>query len=226
MAKSSVCCQVPLSLLIGVLALVPLANAQGGRPLVKIERLRAELESQSNAMSIGRNSYDAGLNGSQQMDVRQYPNTTTCLLVYGDGKYFVEKREEHGGGRVKAKSGAGVLSTDDLQHLQSMLDDDALKQIPMPKAIELPPDTQELKEAERLDVQVTRGAGLQQFTFMKERVKTGAGTAGNASGTMSGMDVFLDNGEPYKKTVSPLVKWFDEMAKKEKLKESKPQYCQ
>lgn len=221
-----ICFQVPLSLLLGILALFSQANAQGGRPLLKIERLRAELESQSNAMSIGRNSYDAGLNGSQQMDIRQYPNSTTCLVVYDDGKYFFEKKEEHGGGRVKAKSAGGVLSADDLQHLKSMLDDDALRQIPMPKSIEVPPDAQVLKEAERLDVQVARGAGLQQFTFMKERVKTGAGTQGNASGTMSGMDVFLDNEEPYKKTVSPLMKWFDEIGKKEKLKESKPQYCQ
>jgi hypothetical protein len=40
------------------------------------------------------------------------------------------------------------------------------------------------------------------------------------------MDTYLDNGAPYKKTVAPLVKWLDELGKKNKLKDSKPQYCQ
>ena len=71
------------------------------------------------------------------------------------------------------------------------------------------------------------GANSQQFTFMKERVKTGNPTwTGAASGSMSGLDSFLDNGAPYKKTVAPLLKWFDELGKKNKLKESQPQYCQ
>lgn len=216
----------PLSLLLGFLVLAPLASAQESKPLVQIERSRAELESQSNAMSIGRNSYDAGFNGSQQMDVRQYPNTATCLVVYGDGRYFFEKKDEHTVGKPKAKSASGVLSADDLQHLKAILDDDELKKITMPKEPELPDDAQVLKEAERLDVQVNRGATLQQFAFMKERVKTGATVTGNASGSMSGMDVFLDNGAPYKKTVAPLLKWFDELGKKNKLQTSKPQYCQ
>ncbi len=41
------------------------------------------------------------------------------------------------------------------------------------------------------------------------------------------MDTYLDNGAPYKKTLSPLMKWFEGLEKKSKsdLKESKPQYC-
>jgi N-acetylglucosamine-6-phosphate deacetylase len=117
------------------------------------------------------------------------------------------------------------LTADDLQHLKAILDQEDLKKITMPKAPELPSDTQVLKEAERLDVEVYRGTTAQQFTFMKERVKTGTTITGNASGSMSGMDIFLDNGEPYKKAVEPLVKWFDETGKKNKLQESKPQYC-
>jgi hypothetical protein len=205
----------------------PLAKTQESSPLVQIQRLRAELESQSNAMAKGRNSYDAGLNGSQQMDVKQYPNSATCVVVFGDGKYVVEKKEEHTLGNPKVKSAEGTLSADDLQHLKAILDDEELKKITTPKEPELPADAEVLKEAERLDVQVNRGASSQQFTFLKERLKTGTPSVmGASSGSMGGMDVFLDNGAPYKKSVSPLMKWFDELGKKNKLKESKPRYCQ
>ena len=185
------------------------------------------MESDSNAISNGRNSYSSGLNGSQQMDVRQYPNSSTCLVVYGDGRYFFEKKDEHTVGKPKAKSAEGVLSPEDLQQLKAILNDEALKTITDIKAPDMPSDAQVLKEAESLDVQVNRGTESQQFTFMKERLKMGAPTAtGASSGSMSGLDTFLDTGEPYKKTVAPLVKWFDDMGKKNKLKESKPQYCQ
>jgi hypothetical protein len=41
------------------------------------------------------------------------------------------------------------------------------------------------------------------------------------------MDAYLDNGAAYKKTLSPLLKWFESIEKKSKsdLKESKPQVC-
>jgi len=227
MSRCKSCQMLPWSLLVGFLVLVPLANTQESKPLLQIEHLRAELETQSNAISNGRNSYNSGLNGSDQMDVRQYPNSATCLVVYPDGKYFFEKRDEHTSGKPKAKSAAGVLSADDLQHLKAILDDEELKKIVMPKALELPSDAQILKEADRLDVQVSRGATSQQFTFMKERVKTGNPTwTGAATGSMSGLDTFLDNGAAYKKTVAPLLKFFDEVGKKNKLQESKSQYCQ
>ena len=219
--------KLTFSLLLGFLVLVPLAYGQESGPLVQIQRLKAELESQSNAVAKGRNSYDAGLNGSQQMDVRQYPNSVTCAVVFGDGKYVFEKKDERTIGKPKAKSAEGILSPDELQRLKAMLDDEALKKITMPKELDLPSEAQMLKEAERLDVQVSRGATSQQFTFMKERLSTAsAGVTGAASGSLGGMDVFLDNGAPYKKTVAPLLKWFDELGKKNKLTESKPQYCQ
>lgn len=41
------------------------------------------------------------------------------------------------------------------------------------------------------------------------------------SGGLTGMDTLLDNGAPYKKTLGPLLKWFNEFGKKNKLKESK-----
>ena len=216
-----------LTLLLGLLVLMPLAASQESKtPLLQIQRVRAELESQSNYMSIGRNVYAANGKGEQQLDVQQYPNSETCLLVYDDGKYFFEKREEHTLGRPKSKSAEGVLTADDLQRLKAILDDEELKKITSPQALDLPTDAQVLKEAERLDVQVARPAMLQQFTFTKERVKTGLTRSASSAAALGGVDTYLDNGAPYKKTVASLLKWFDELGKKNKLKESKPQYCQ
>ena len=218
--------ELRLILLLGLLVLVPLAYAQETKTLLQIQRLKAELETESNSMSIGRNAYETGFKGEQGLDVHQYPNSATCLLVYEDGRFVIEKREEHTLGKPKAKSAEGVLAADDLEHLKAILENEELKKITMPKALDLPPDAQALKEAERLDVQVARAATLQQFTFMKERVKTGVSRSVSSSAALSGMDTLLDNGAPYKKTVAPLLKWFDELAKKNKLKESKPEYCQ
>src|SRR5690349_2003925 len=109
MSDHESCRHLHRSLLVGLLLLAPLAMGQSAKTLVQIQRLRAELESDSNAISIGRNAYDAGINGSQQMNVRQYPNSATCLIVYDDGKYFFEKREERTVGKPKAKSAEGTL---------------------------------------------------------------------------------------------------------------------
>jgi hypothetical protein len=214
------------SLLLACLVLAPLAHGQAPKTLLQIQRMRAELESESNALAIGRNAYDAGINGSQQMDLRQYPNSASCLLVYDDGKYFFEKREEHVIGKPKAKSAEGVLAADDFERLKAILGDEDLKKIATPKALNLPPDAQVLTEAERLDVQIDRAGNPQQFSFTRERVKTGASITGASSGGLSGMDTTLDNGTPYKKTVAPLLKWSDEIGKKNRLKDSKPRYCQ
>lgn len=214
------------SLLVAFALMAPFVHAQAPKPLLQIQRMRAELESDSMAISNGRNSYDAGFNGSQSLDVRQYPNSATCLVVYEDGKYSYEKREEHSIGKPKAKSAEGVLSPDDLQRLKAILDDDQLKKLATPKAVDLPADARVLKEAERLDVQIGREGTPQQFSFTRERVSTGASITGASSGGLSGMDTTLDNGTPYKKTVAPLLRFSDEVGKKNKLKDSKPQYCQ
>ena len=226
MSKNLTYDKFQLALLLGLLVLAPLAGGQDSKLLLQIQRIRAELESQTNYMSIGRNVYSAVGKGEQELDIQQYPHSGTCLLVYGDGKYFLEKQEEHSSGKAKAKSAEGVLTGDDLQHLKAILDDEAFQKITMPKALELPSDAQVLREAERLDVQVARPATLQQFTFTKERVKTGVTSTGSSGAALTGTDTLLDNGTQYKKSVAPLLKWFDELAKKNKLKESKPQYCQ
>jgi hypothetical protein len=67
-------------------------------------------------------------------------------------------------------------------------------------------------------VQIDHTGTMQHFTTIKERIKTNA---------TSGMDSYIDNGQPYQKTLNPLMKWFDGLEKKSKsdLKDSKPQYC-
>jgi hypothetical protein len=214
-----------VSPLIGLLLLAPLAYGQAGKRLLQIQRLSAELEQSSVVISNGRNAYDSGFKGNQLLDVSQYPNSATCLLVYEDGKYFMEKRDERSGGRTKAKSAEGILSESDLQRLKAILDDEALKKITTPKAPDLPAQAQVLKEAERLDVEVSRDGMFQQFSFIRERIRTGADITGTSLGGLSGNDTFLDSGAQYRKTVAPLVKWFEEVGKKNKFQESKPQYC-
>jgi len=217
--------KISLALLLGLLLLTPLASGQGTKVLLRIQRLRVELATDTVSMSIGRNPYDAGSRRGL-LDVNQYPNSATCLVVYDDGKYFFEKKEEHTLGKPKAKSLEGVLSEDELKYLLGLLNEEEVKKLTTPKMPDLPALATALEEAERLDVQVNRDAAVQQFTFMKERVRTGATITGSSAGGLRGMSTFLDSGAPYKKTVAPLLKWFEEIGKKGRLKEAKPQNCQ
>jgi len=218
--------RMKLLVLLGLLLLTQIASGQGARLLLRIQRLNVELETKSNLMSSGNNAWDA-VNLNQPQDIQKYPNSSTCLLVYEDGKYFVEKRDERTPGRPKAKSAEGILTADDLQRLRAILDDEELKKITTPKAPELPADTQAVREAERLDVQIARAGTFQQFTVMKERVKTGLNSSGvSSSSSLSGVDTFLDNGAPYRKTLNPLMKWSEEMGKRNKLTQSTPRNCE
>ena len=47
------------------------------------------------------------------------PNSLSCLVVYGDGKFILEKREELTVGKPKVKLAEGTLGADDLQHLKT-----------------------------------------------------------------------------------------------------------
>jgi len=205
-----------------VLLVAQIASAQG--PLLRLQRSTAEAEIQENRQSLGNDVNNAAQEISR--DVWKYPNTASCLVVYQDGKYGFEKRDEHTVGSPKIKSAEGVLAADDLQRLKAILDDEELKKITTPKAPVLPADTQVIREIETLDAQINHAGTVQQFTTVKERVKTGA-LISATSGPSTGMDAYLDNGAPYKKTLSPLLKWFEELQKKNKsaLKESKSQYC-
>ena len=212
--------------ILGVFVLVlsvQVSAAQGTTQLLVLQRSRAYLNIESNAKHAqGMNGITYGNPG----DVWNYPNSLSCLVVYGDGKYVLEKREEQTVGKPKVKSADGTLSADELQQLKAILEDESLKKVTTPAAPDLPDNTQAIREVESLDLQIDRQGSPQRFTTMKRRVKTGA-TDSMTAGASTGMDTYQDNGTPFKKTLTPLMKWFDGLEKKSKsdLKESKPQYC-
>jgi hypothetical protein len=223
-----VCSTGELLKLLPVLAIV-IASEIGAcqnasTPLLRLQRSRASLNIDAN-VEHGQGMW--GLTYGNPGDVWQYPNSLSCLVVYGDGKYVLEKREEATVGKPKVKLAEGNLAADDLQRLKAILDDEALKQVKTPPMPSLPADAQAVRDVESLDAQIDHGGGVtQRFTTVRERVKTGA-LISATSGPSTGMDAYLDNGEPYKKTLSPLMKWFEGLEKKSKsnMKESKPQYC-
>lgn len=212
-----------LIILTALLGFAQMAGGQGSTTLLRLQRSRAYLNIESNAKHAqGMNGITYGNPG----DVWNYPNSLSCLVVYSNGNYVLERREEQTLGRPKVKSAEGTLGADDLQRLKAILEDEELKKVTSPKMPDLPADTEALREIESLDAQIDRAGSMQHFTTVKERVKTGA-TTSMTSGPSNGMDVYLDNGTVYKKTLSPLLKWMDGLEKKSKsdLKESKPQYC-
>jgi hypothetical protein len=208
--------------LLGILLLPVTALCQdSSTPLLKVQRSKAYLNLETNVVHAqGMNGLTYGKGG----DVSSYPNSLSCLLVYGDGKFVLEKRDESTVGKPKVKLAEGSLSPDDLQHLKGILDEEALKKIVTPKAPEFPADGSALREVESVDLQIDRAGTEQRITTIRERVKMGASETG---GVTSGMDTYLDNGAPFQKTLNPLLKWFDGLEKKNKsqLKESTPKYC-
>jgi hypothetical protein len=201
--------------LLAVLLLADMAAGQSSTPLLRLQRSKAYLNLETNVVHAqGMNGVTYGKSG----DVFSYPNSLSCLVVYGDGKYVLEKREEATLGKPKIKLAEGSLGADDLQHLKAILDDEALKKVGTPKAPDLPDDAVTVREIESIDAQIDHAGTAQHFTTVKERVKTSE---------TSGMDKYIDNGAPYQKTLNPLMKWFDGLEKKRKseFKDSKPQYC-
>ena len=213
MSASRICSMsLILSRIVVVFLVAHAALAQDTSTLLKLQRSKAVLNLDTNVLHAqGMNGITYGKSGS----VSTYPNSLACLLVYNDGKYVMERREESTIGKPKVKTAEGSLSADDLQHLKSILDDENLKKVTSPKPPDLPDDAVSVREIESIDAQV---GSTQHFTTIKERIKT------NAS---SGMDKFIDNGVPLQKTLNPLIKWFEGLEKKSKseFKDSKPQYC-
>jgi hypothetical protein len=202
--------------LLGILLSADIAVSQeSSTPLLRLQRSKAYLNLETNVVhGRGMNGITYGKSG----DVFSYPNSLSCLVVYGDGKYVLEKREEATLGKPKIKLAEGSLGADDLQHLKAILDDEALKKVGTPKAPDLPDNAVTVREIESIDAQIDHGGTAQHFTTIKERVKTSA---------TSGMDTYIDNGAPYQKTLNPLIKWFEGLEKKAKsdFNDSKPQYC-
>ncbi len=213
-----------LLLVLGILVLSEICACQDASTLLlRLQRSRATLNIDANA-EHGQGMW--GLTYGNPGDVWQYPNSLSCLVVYGDGKYVLERREETTVGKPKVKLAQGNLGADDLQRLKAILDDEALKKVRTPKMPDLPADAQAVRDIESLDAQIDHSGITQRFTTVRERVKTGA-LISATSGPSTGIDAYLDNGEPYKKALSPLMKWFEGLEKKSKsdMKESKPQYC-
>jgi hypothetical protein len=206
---------VLLTLIGTLLMAICAAGQEPSAPLLRLQRSKAYLNLETNVVHAqGMNGITYGKSG----DVFSYPNSLSCLVVYGDGKYVLEKREEATLGKPKIKTAEGSLGADDLQHLKAILDEEALSKVATPKAPSLPDDAVTVREIESIDAQIDRSGKGQHFTTIKERIKTSA---------TSGMDTYIDNGAPYQKTLNPLMKWFEGLEKKSKsdLKESKPQYC-
>lgn len=211
--------------MMGVLILAAVCSGQTGSSpaLLRLQRSRAYLDIDTNAQH-GMGIW--GITYGNPGDVWNYPNSLSCLVVYEDGKYILEKREEATVGKPKVKRAEGSLGADDLQRLKGILADESLKKVKSPEMPDLPADAQALREMDSLDAQIDRDGTIQRFTTVKERVKTGLLTSAT-TGPSTGMDAYLDNGEAYKKTLAPLLKWVDGVEKKSKsdLKEAKPQYC-
>lgn len=215
-------------------ATISLLLTQGGfsqdqaSTLLRLQRSRTTVETDASGgmRGAGGDIYTLGANASQ-MSTASYPNSGSCLVVYNDGKYVLEKRDESTVGKPKVKTAEGTLGADDLQQLKAILDNGDLKKVTGLKPPEPPSDAQTLREAEMIDVQVNREGETQRFVAIKERFKA-QGTTGVSTAAATGMDVYLDNASAYRKTLNPLVKWFDGVEKKSKssFKESKPQYCE
>jgi hypothetical protein len=203
-----------------ILAFSVAALAQSSAPLLKLQRGRADLSLETNVVHAeGMNGITYGKSG----DVSNYPNSLSCLVVYGDGRFIFEKREEVTVGKPKVKLAEGTLAADDLQHLKSILDDEAVKTLASPKPL-TPPDNSTVREIENVDVQIDRSGSPQTLSLSKGRFKMAATETGGAT---TGMDTYLDNGGSVRKTLNPLMKWFEGLEKKSKsdFKDSQPQYC-
>ena len=200
---------------LAIMLAIQIAWSQGSTPLLRLQRSKAYLDIDSHVQHAqGMNGITYGNPG----DVWRYPNNLSCLVVYSDGKYVIEKRDEATLGKPKVKVAEGSLAADDMQQLKAILEEDGLKKIVSPPVKHLPDDAIALREIESVDAQIERGGTLQHFTTVKQRIKTKA---------LSGMDTFQDNSTQYQKTLNPLMKWFDSLDKKSKsgLKDAKPQYC-
>ena len=195
--------------------------------LLRLQRSRttSEVDATGGTHAPGGNIYALGANASQ-MATSSYPNSGSCLVVYSDGKYVLEKRDEATVGRPKVKTAEGTLEGDSLQQLKAILENAELKKVTGLKPPETPSNAQTLREAEMMEVQINREGETQHFVAIKERFKTLAST-GVSTAASTGMDIILDNASAYRKNLNPLVKWFEGVEKKSKssFKESKSQYC-
>src|SRR6267154_850069 len=127
------------------------ACQQASTPLLRLQESRAYLNIDANVQH-GQGMW--GITFGNPGDVWRYPNSLSCLVVYGDGKYVLEKRDEPTLGKPKVKRAEGNLGADDLQRLKGILDDEALKKIKTTNMPGLPDDAQAVRDIESLDAQI------------------------------------------------------------------------
>src|SRR5208337_917832 len=78
--------------LVAVLLLAHAALGQSSSTaLLRLQRSRATLNLETNVVHAA--GY-GGLTDSKSASVFSYPNSLSCLVVYNDGKYVLEKRDE------------------------------------------------------------------------------------------------------------------------------------
>jgi hypothetical protein len=205
-----------IAALLGMAISAHLAASQvNGTPLLRFQRSTAELEINSSAPHARGFS---GITTGNPGDRWNYPNSVSCLLVYADGKYFYEKRDEHTLGKPKIKLAEGAFTAEELGQMKAILADEALRNVNSPPMPVMPDDMVAVRQIETVNAQIDRGGHLQEFMMVKERLKVRNG---------SGMDTQLDNGTKYEKALAPLLRWFKDVEKKSKsaLKDAQPQYC-
>ena len=197
-----------------LLMTLPLSGQTAGA-LLQLQRSTAFLQIDSNAQHA-RGMY--GITFGNPGDVWHFPNALSCLIVYGDGKYVYERRDEATVGKPKIRAAEGSLTPDELQQLKTILEEPGFAKITSPAMPEMPDNTVTIREMETLSAQVDHSGKPQEFVLVKERVKTTAAT---------GMDTLLDNGAQYQKALNPLQKWFKDIEKKGKsgLKDAEPKFC-
>lgn len=214
--KLTLLARITMTMTIAVMMITITALASAQDTALKIQRSTAVLDIDSNV------KHGQGFNGLTEGnpgDVWHYPNSLSCLVVFKDGKYALEKRDEQTLGKPKVKLAEGSFSADEMQQLRGILDAQAVQAIKSPRMPEWPDDAVAVHEIDTLSVRIDRaGAIPQEFMTVRERLKTTA---------MTGLDTFLDNGTQYQKTLDPLVKWFKDVEKKNKssLKDAQPKYC-
>jgi hypothetical protein len=211
------------------LLLVQVVVGQEQPALLRLQRSKAavDIDASGGMRGPGGNILAIG-SSAAEMGTSSYPNSTSCLLVYNDGRYVFEKRDEHTVGKPKVKTAEGTLVADDLKQLKSIIDNEELKKVTALKPPDPPANVQALREAEIIEVQISHEGAIQHFVAIRERFKTqSTGSSDVAAAPSTGLDSYLDNAASYRKTLNPLVKWFEGVEKKSKssLKDSKPQYC-
>jgi hypothetical protein len=190
------------------------AAQQDALPMLRFQRSIAYMESES-AAPHARGM--AGITYNNPGTTLHYPSSTSCMLVYPDGRYILEKIEEKTVGKPKAKRAEGTLTSEELDRLKAILEAPEFKSLktnPMP---DIPDDATAMHEEEQTETEVYHPA-FQTFTITRQRMKTNSTT---------GLDIWLSNSGKSDKALAPFNKWMKDAEKKMKdgLKEAQPQYC-